>query len=360
LSFYFPQILIANYASSKPYKKKLLLKTALIQRAPWPILAFITYYILSGLNSTVGLIVFFFFFFLAGFGGSINYPGWYDLIAKITPVNLRGRLFGIRAILGALLGIFGGWAVKVILSEFNYPLNFTILFCLAFSMMMLSYIFLLILKEDEPGKSRKTSRTKDYIKLLPGILKSNINFRNLLIADSLLTAAATADAFYSINALYKFHVPDSTIGYFTIIAMASTVLCNLLFGYIADIRGHKINLIIAALGTIFACINSIIAGNVNLYLLSFIGSACTVTLISLSRMNLVVELSPDAERPVYIALFNLITSPFALIGVLTGWISNYYGYNIIFIICCLIAFCSAVWLSIKVKEPRKINNLIHI
>ena len=63
LSFYFPQILIANYARGKAYKKNLMLKTAMIQRLPWITLAFVTFFILPGLNTEISLIVFFFFFF---------------------------------------------------------------------------------------------------------------------------------------------------------------------------------------------------------------------------------------------------------------------------------------------------------
>ena len=90
MGFHLPQIFIANYAGNQPFKKKLILKTAFIQRLAWLLVAPVSYLILFGLSPEVGLILFFVTFSAAAISGGFNLPAWFDLISKITPVNIRG------------------------------------------------------------------------------------------------------------------------------------------------------------------------------------------------------------------------------------------------------------------------------
>jgi len=97
IGFNFPQILIANYASRQPYKKPLMLKTAFIQRLPWFVLSFVVFFLLTRVTPTIGLILVFSGFAASAVAGSLNLPGWFDLVAKVTPLDLRGRLFAYRS-----------------------------------------------------------------------------------------------------------------------------------------------------------------------------------------------------------------------------------------------------------------------
>jgi hypothetical protein len=137
--FNFPQIFIANFAQRFDRKKNFVLFTALAQRLPWLLLAALSFF-LEAVNSKTGLLLFFTVFTLAAVAGSINLPAWFDLVAKITPVNMRGRLFATRMLLGAVLGVFGGWVVMQVLKALAYPKSFACLFMLAFGAMMVSYI----------------------------------------------------------------------------------------------------------------------------------------------------------------------------------------------------------------------------
>ena len=54
--------------------------------------------------------------------------GWQDLIAKIIPVEKRGRFFGITNFLGNGAGILGALAVPFILDSFAFPMGYVISF----------------------------------------------------------------------------------------------------------------------------------------------------------------------------------------------------------------------------------------
>jgi len=353
IGFNFPQILIANYASRQPFKKPLMLKTAFIQRLPWFVMSFVVFFLLKNVSPTIGLILIFSGLAFSAVAGSANLPGWFDLVAKITPLDLRGRLFAYRSILGALLGVAGGAIVSYVLDNIKYPDNFSLLFSLAFLVMMVSYVFLLKLKEVESNQYREQINRGEYLKKLKIILKKESRFRNFLIADALLITALMADAFYTVNALEKFSLSEGYAGQFIMVMMITMVLGNLIFGHLADRIGHKLNLMFAGIFTFSICLIAILAKSVVLYYLVFMGTALTLSLINVSRLAIIAELCVEENLPIYIALTNMITSPFILFGVLGGFLADRFGYDVVFCIAGIFALSSSLWWWRKVPEPRK-------
>lgn len=352
VGFNFPQIFISNHVRKLGYKKPWLLKTALVQRIPWLVLAFLTYFFIENVESNAALIIIFLGLAFAAFGGSINLPGWFDLISKITPVQLRGRLFAYRSVLGAAMGIFGGWIVSLILDSVDYPKNFSSLFLIAFLVMMISYTFLILLKEEKPNHPQNLMTYKEFIKRLSSILKEEKNFRNFIIADSLMMLALMSNAFLAVNAIEKFSLSDAYAGYFTIIMMLSMVSGSLYFGYLADKKGHKLNLIWSSVFTLLACVTALASPSVEIYFICFAASALTISLTQVSRLTIIAEICMEDDRPTYISLTNLITAPFVLSGLLGGWIATSFGYNAVFIIAGVFAAFAFIWLNYKVIEPR--------
>ena len=353
IGFNFPQILIANYASRQPYKKPLMLKTAFIQRLPWFVLSFVVFFLLTRVTPTIGLILVFSGFAASAVAGSLNLPGWFDLVAKVTPLDLRGRLFAYRSTLGALMGVGGGAIVSYVLDNFEYPDNFSLLFLLAFLVTMISYIFLLNIREEDSNQSLDGFYRREYLEKLKIIVKKESGFRNFLIADALLISALMADAFYTVNALEKFSLSEGYAGQFTMVMMITMILGNLIFGHLADRIGHKLNLMFAGVFTFSICLIAILAKSVVLYYVVFMGTALTLSLINVSRLAIIAELCVEENRPIYIALTNMITSPFILFGILGGFLADHFGYNIVFLIAGIFALSSSLWWWRKVPEPRE-------
>ncbi len=349
----FPGIFIANVVRRLPRKKPIFLRTALVQRLAWALLGLFALLMIDRVSTEVSLSLFFIFYAVAAVVGGINLPVWFDLIAKITPTELRGRLFAARNILGGILGAFGGWIVVQTLDVVRFPLNFGILFMLAFAASMISYAALVRLKEEAEEVTKEQVDTFMYFRSLPGILHQNRDFRNFLISDALLIAATMASGFYAVHAIEKFHLSDASAGTFTSVMMFSSIIGNVLFGYVADHRGHKLNLVCSGAVTVMATAVAVIAQNPAVYLLVFVGSALQVALSGISRLTIVAELCSEQERATYVALTNMITAPFALFGIIAGWIASDFGYDVVFVIAGILALASVLWLWTKVTDPRK-------
>jgi len=291
---------------------------------------------------------------LAAVGGSVNLPGWFDLFSKITPVQLRGRQFAYRSVVGAILGVFGGAVVVFVLDSYKYPKNFGILFLLTFLTMMVSYIFLLLLKEDKPNPSTQLFSHKEFYKRLFTIVHGEKNFRNFLVSDALMMLANMSHAFFAVYAIEKFSLPDSYAGTFTIVMMATMIVGSLYFGYIADKFGHKINLLWASTFIGLSCLTAIVSPIVELYYFVFVGASLNITLLMVSRLTIVAEICSEDDRPTYIALANVITAPFILSGMIGGIVVDVFGFKTLFAISIIFSMITIIWLLLKVVEPRKI------
>ncbi len=349
----FPGIFVANRIQQYPRKKPIFLRTALVQRLAWAGLGLFALLVIDRIRSDVSLLLFFVFYAAAAVAGSINLPVWFDLIAKITPKELRGRLFATRNVLGGILGAFGGLIVVWALNAVRFPLNFGVLFMLAFAASMISYAALVRLQEEAGDIPQRQTDTMAYFAGLPGIFRRNRDFRHFLVSDALLMAATMASAFYAVNAIGKFRLSDAAAGTFTAVMMCTSILGNLLFGYVADHRGHKLNLVLSGIATAAAALIAVVARSPAVYLLVFVGSALQVALSGISRLTIVAELSSERDRPTYIALTNMVTAPFALFGIVCGWIANNAGFDAVFVVAALLAIASALWLGLKMTDPRK-------
>ncbi len=353
LGFNFPQIFVANYVQKYEPKKRLMLATSIGQRIPWLLLGLICFFLIGRVTGPVGLVLFFVLFGTAAIGGSINLTAWFSFVMRITPVRLRGRLFAARGVSGAILGVLGGFLVEIILSSVSYPDNFGILFLTAFLCMMLSYLSLSTLHEGKPRPTVPGVNYSKFFKDLPRILAREKNFRNFMIWDSLLMASTMAGAFYIVHAIKEFSLSYWYAGTFTVVNMVSMIAGDLLFGFLADRFGHKVNLLLAGLFAFAAAVLAILAPSVQVYFLVFVFWTFMTGLNGVSRLPVIAEISPEHELPTHIALANMIDSPFALTGILAGFIANVGGYNFVFGIAALFAILSVAWLFFMFDEPRK-------
>lgn len=352
VGFNLPQLAVANWVRHHPRKKPLVLMTGLLQRLPWLLLAGVTFFFIERMATSAGLVVFFALLTLAAVGGSLNMPVWFDLLAKLTPVRRRGRLFALRLILGAALGILGGWIVERVLAALAYPVSFAVLFAAAFVVMMGSYLMLALLHEEGDPPPERTVPYAEFLRGLPGVLRRERNFRRFLVAQVLLVVAMSAEAFYVVDALATFDLPERFAGRFIIVMSVSVIAANLFFGHLADRFGHRINLVLAGAWTVVAALAALWAPVVEVYYLAFVGAALTLGLHNMSKLPFVAELCGERDRSVYVALTNVVTAPFVLAGLLGGWVADAHGFDLVFVAAALAALGSALWMLLMVHEPR--------
>lgn len=352
VGFNVPQVLVAHRVQRQAFKKSLLLRTAMVQRVPWLLLALVMLLAVDHLAVDLSLALFFAVFAMAAVGGSLNLPVWFDLIAKLTPVTLRGRLFGTRMLLGSLFGVIGGWASALVLGAFAYPGSYAVLFGLAFAAMMISYVCLLCLRETEP--SERSEQLPVSVATLVTTLRTQKAFRTFLIGDSLLTISTMGTAFYAVAGIQRFALSNASAGAFTMVMMATGMGASVLLGVAADRFGHKINLLIAAGAVLCGSLGALAAPSVELYMAVFVCAAVALTAAQVSRLPFLAELVHETDRPRLIAVANLVTSPWSLSWIAAGWLADAHGFTPVFIAAGFFAALSLLWNALMLAEPRHV------
>ncbi|MCD6290780.1 MAG: MFS transporter, partial [Anaerolineae bacterium] len=176
-----PQLFTAPFVERLHRKKPFFTWTSLVtERAAFLFMA-ISAYFLSERSPRWALIVFFAALIWHAFGAGIAATAWQDMIAKVIPIQWRGRFFGVSNFLGAAMGIPGSIVVTLILSRYLYPVNFAFSFGLAFVGVMISWASVMLTREP-PGPVRAERESSlMYLRRLRGILRTDTNFARYLL-----------------------------------------------------------------------------------------------------------------------------------------------------------------------------------
>ena len=97
-------------------------------------------------------------------------PAWYDMIAKVIPVELRGRYSALVMPL-ALLSMGCAYWAGTVLDRVSYPNNFALLFLAAYGVTFLSWIALALTREPPSVTTKQHIPFARFISELPTILR---------------------------------------------------------------------------------------------------------------------------------------------------------------------------------------------
>ena len=162
------------------------------------------------------------------------------MIAKIIPVEKRGRFFGITNFIGNGTGILGALAVPFVLEKFTFPLGFVFSFAVTGVLFFLSWVFLALTREPAVHSSKPPVSQLDYLRSLPDVLRKDRNFRMYLLSQIIFSLSGMATGFLVVYTVQTWNLPDAQASGFMIALQVGLALANLFFGFLADRKGHKI------------------------------------------------------------------------------------------------------------------------
>ena len=127
-----PQLFVANAVERAPLKKFFPVNIGLFtERLPLILMAPATYFLATS-QPLWALACFLLRYAWHCIGAGLIVVGWQDLIAKVIPVDRRGRFFGITNFVGNGTGILGALALPFILARYGFPMAYVISFVIAF------------------------------------------------------------------------------------------------------------------------------------------------------------------------------------------------------------------------------------
>lgn len=353
LGYYLPQLLTANFTEGLLYKKPFVMWVGgLGERMPYLLMAFAVG-IFAVDRPSVALAVVLGGLGIAAFSSGIATPAWFDMIAKVIPVQRRGIWSGLGHSLGALMGVAGSAFVAHALITYPFPRSYALLFALAFVAVAISWVGLALNREPPSEITRTPPRFHHYLKRLPAILRRDQNYTRFLLSRSTVQLGAMSTGFFMVYGTERLGIDGAGVGLLTGVLIGSQALMNVVWGVVGDRIGHKAVLVGAAFSMILASLCALLAESTMGMALVFLLLGAYVAGDAVSALNIILEFCAPADRPTYIGLTNTLLAPVLILAPLIGgWLAGRAGYHTLFMVAVTIATLGSILLAAWVREPR--------
>lgn len=349
--WFLPQVFTSNWLERLPRRKPVFVNLGmLLERLPVALFAVAA--VLAGRWVTLGLAFFLVVYTWNRFGGGMVATAWQDLIARLFPLERRGRFWGLTSAIGSGLGFAGAALSAWLLTNYSFPTGFVILFSLAFAILLFGWIFSTRIREPAHPVRAVRQGQREFLARLPRLLREDQPFRRFLVARLLMGLGGMGLGFVTVAAVRRWAVADGTVGLYTGVLLLGQVVGDLVFGLLADRHGHKFALEWAALAYAVAFALAWLAPGAAWYYAVFFLIGVGMGILIVSGILVVFEFSEGERRPTYIGLTNTSLGLVNVVGPLVAvWLAG-VGFELLFATCSAISFVA--WVSMRwwVKEPR--------
>jgi MFS family permease len=297
------------------------------------------------------------FAFLGLFGAFLGVQGvvFNMLVAKVIPVELRGRLVGLRNALAGLtataVALFAG---DVLVERDVLGNGYASTFLLAFVLTSFGLAMLLFVREPSSPQVRESARVAERVRALPALLRSDPGFTAYFAARALAVMGRMGMPFYYLYAVERLGAGRGHLGALTGAFVLAMSVGNLAWGVLADRRGFR-SVFVAALVLWMLSVGVLMRGDGALALpVVFAGIGAGVGGFQMSAQNLVLEFGARHQLPMRIAVANSASNLVgALAALLGGALSAAFSYEVVF--WAGIAFQGAALAIVlaRVDEPRR-------
>lgn len=352
IGFVVPQLITAGYVRRKRLKKPFAVWSFAVQR--------LSLFLIAGAALALGdsrpdalLVAFLLFYTLGCLGTGAGVPAQQDVIAKVVPVESRGRLRGWGMFAASLIGVGGGFLARHIIATLPFPSNFALCFAIAGLLGTVSLAFVAANREPAAVVVAGSPSLRGYLRRLPGVLAADANFRRFIYSRVVFSLAGMAVPFLPIYVLARFELPDHELGALTTVLMAGQTVAVLLLGFVGDRFGHKLVLQVggASLGAGLGL--ALLAQVPEAGVAAFALVGCSNAALQIAGVYIVLEFAPPEDRPTYIALSSTLTAPTTVVApLLGGWVAALLGYPLLLGLSLVPTVIGFLALTLTVREPR--------
>lgn len=361
-SWFFLQLLFSGYVQGRPRTLPLYRAMGAARLAALAVLFWAAFALEE---STALLIVFFAAFTVNSVAAGVAGLPFLNVVAKTVPPTRRGMYFAWRRFAGGLLGLCGGALVVIVLSPdfpLAFPDNYALLFLLGFLITTVVVIpFSLIVEPAEDVISQRVN-LGDQLRRAARLATRDHNYGRYLHLRVAIAAANFALPFYAVYARRMLSAPEGMVGIYLMGSTLVSVLSNLVLGQLADRRGNRLLVRLAALTILLPPATALIIVSLPdwgldksaIFTLVFMFQGLHVTASGIGSSNYLLELASSVDRVLYVGFAHGVVGLALFASPLGGAIADWLGYEELFffsLVCGLIAVVSAL----RLEEPRKKN-----
>lgn len=335
-----PQLAAGRWMARRPRKKPVLIGSAIVSRVP--LLLFIG---LLALGHTVGPAIVFVGLIVAimmfrGFD-AVAAVAWFDLVSKVLPPTVRGRVFGSGQ---ALANVFRFGASIVVTAAIagglKYPDSFVMLYGFAVISLAVSMVGLSILREPVEKTEALMSDQMGFVAHALYVLREDARFRQMVIARLLVGLFDLARPQYVVHATVELGLPDSNIGLFIAAQTIGGIVASVALGRLSERRGStaviRVTTILAATVPLIAFVLHAVGHHQPAlatagYLILFVLIGAIDASFLIGFLAYVLDIAPPGERTAYTGLANTIGGLVVIAPTIGGIILQLTSYPVLFV-----------------------------
>lgn len=334
-----PQLWMSGIVQNEKRKVRLYRIAAVLRTLSWALIVFCIWFIN---DPKLLLITFFVIYSISNLMNGLGGLPFMEMVGKTIEPSQRAEFFAWRNGLGGVGGIAASFVVRAILSEqsgFVFPENYAIL-ALLFMIFAAAGLFIFALVdeiEDSPVIPRKPFGVQ--FRQAISVMRQDGNYRNFFVMRSLQILSGSAVPFFAIYLQRQFGVATSFVGIYLAFFTASNLLANYLFGRVSRRDGSKkvivtatfasMSMLIYVLALVFFLPTMSFTPDLAGWLLTpaFILNGFRMTGFNIAGNSLMLDLSPPAQRAVYIGFSNTILGIVLLATGISGIIMTVMGFQ---------------------------------
>jgi MFS family permease len=289
-------------------------------------------------------------------------PAWVSLSADIVPAAQRGRYFSSRTFASTLVGVIAVFLAGSLITAIGIPNGYMVAFVISFCLGIASSIFFSRIHDPHP---------EPFPRVITAV-KTHIGMRKFLSAPAFIGFCLTsalfnfslnlAGPFFNIHLMQGLHATPTEVGLLTVTSSLSTLLSVGFFGRLADRFGsYRVAMLtgltipVLPLAWVFATAPwQIFPINV---LSGFLWGG-----YNLAMFNLLLFLTPDADRARFSAIYQiLVTLSLAGGAAMGGWIATVFTFRANFLLSAIGRFIASLLFLLTVtfrKQREKSISLI--
>lgn len=350
-----PQLFIARLIENRLRKMPYLLIGIYLRVISWAVLAWMIFSIGADKPETLAwVLIIFLAVFYAG-GGLANIP-YTDIIGKVIPSQRRGAFFGGKQALAGPLAVGAAIIAQQILANVIYPNNYALLFGLASLVLGLASLgFWMITEPDAQVKEVAVQPWNQYWKQLKN---ASLKLKQLVLIELLTGFSLMSLPFYVVFAREEVSAPLEAAGWYLLAQVLGGVLANLIWAKLVDRAGSR--KMLAACGLVSTLTPLLAIGLAPLgwaaLLLVFFLIGAIVSGRSVGFQSALLEVAPDAERPTFTGLNQVLILPLAFLSLIAGVFLKQGSYSTLFIVTSLFVGAGAVvalrWAKQDASQPE--------
>jgi hypothetical protein len=358
--WYFPQLFMANAVAAKERKNPTYVAWGGV-RAASMLAIVISVWLVQGSSSTLLLTLFMVFWGLLYFTAGLTGVSFVEVVAKTIPINKLGSFYGYRLFFAGVISIGSGYLVTRIQSAYAYPMDFVLIFLIAFFMISAGITSWSLASEQRDTQLRPKKPLKEHLGESAGIFRSDRQFRALFgfkVAFYLWNAGVP---FFILFAATHFESVGTYKGQFAMTKVIGLSISNLLWARMSNserwggCRGVLIGVsaiaLVLPIAIVFLDREAVSAVSLPLLFGVFFLIGVVQSGMVLGYMNTLIRISPVGTRPLYVGLMNTLLGPMILgLALLGGGIVEMISYKPMFII----SSCAALLALISARRLRPI------